>query len=342
MSKLNILGRLAAATQLLPVMEGGEELLVGGQAVIEGIMMRSPHSYCISVRKPTGEIVMRRQTIQRPSEKHKFFKWPLLRGLGTLGQALTLGVISLKFSTDTMLQAELQAQASAAPATAVPEESAAKSNGEIPGWLMAANILLSVGFFIGFYKFLPLLLATSLQKYFPVVRNHYVFNLVDGVIRIALFLAFLYLLSRWQEMHRLFEYHGAEHKTVFNFESGKDVNVANARQFITLHPRCGTSFMLVIMLIAIPIYALVPFDGFVARLVTRVALLPLIVGLSYELIRFAARRQGTLWAYLVAPGLWLQKITTQEPSDDQLEIAIHALDHAMELERQHGGELVIA
>ncbi len=347
MSKLKILARLAAATQLLPIMEGGEELLVGGQAVIEGIMMRSPHSYCISVRKPSGEIVMHRKTIQRPSEKHKFFKWPLLRGLGTLGQALTLGVLSLKFSTDTMLQAEMEAQAKTAPATAgpsqaAPQESAAKPGGEIPGWLMAANILLSVGFFIGFYKFLPLVLATALQKYFPVVRNHYMFNLADGVIRITLFLAFLYLLSRWQEMHRLFEYHGAEHKTVFNFESGKDVNVANARQFITLHPRCGTSFMLVIMLIAIPIYALVPFDGFVARFVTRVALLPLIVGLSYELIRFAARRQGTLWAYLVAPGLWLQKITTQEPADDQLEIAIHALDRAMELEKQQGGELVIA
>jgi uncharacterized protein YqhQ len=346
MSKLKILGRLAAATQLLPIMEGGEELLVGGQAVIEGIMMRSPHSYCISVRKPDGEIVMQRKNIQRPSEKHKFFKWPLLRGLGTLGQALTLGVISLKFSTDTILQAELEkeaaAKAGANPGKAASEESAAKPAAEIPGWLMAANILLSVGFFIGFYKFLPLLLATGLQKYFPLMHNHYLFNLVDGVIRITLFLGFLYLLSRWQEMHRLFEYHGAEHKTVFNFESGKEVNVSNARQFVTLHPRCGTSFMLVIMLISIPIYALVPFDGFVARLVTRIVLLPLIVGLSYELIRFAARRQGTLWASLVAPGLWLQKITTQEPSDDMLEIAIHALDHAMDLEKQQGGELVIA
>src|ERR1035438_1479715 len=194
MLKLKILGRLAAATQLLPIMEGGEELLVGGQAVIEGIMMRSPHSYCISVRKPDGEIAMRRQTIKRPSEKHKFFKWPLLRGLGTLGQALTLGVISLKFSTDTILQAEMEKEAKAkeaAGSSPAAEDAPAKSSGEIPGWLMAANILLSVGFFIGFYKFLPLLLATALQKYFPLVRNHYVFNLTDGVIRITLFLAFL-------------------------------------------------------------------------------------------------------------------------------------------------------
>jgi len=341
MSKIKILARLAAATQLLPIMEGGEELLVGGQAVIEGIMMRSPHSYCISIRKPDGEIVSTRKSIQRPSEKHHFFKWPLLRGLGTLGQALTLGVISLKFSTDTMIQSEMEKEAAAKSGAAAPA-SGEKQQAEIPGWMMAVNILVSVGFFIGFYKFLPLLLTTELQKFFPIIGNHFVFNLADGVVRLLLFLGFLWLLSLWSEMHRLFEYHGAEHKTVFNFESGQDVNVNNARRFITLHPRCGTSFMLVIMLISIPVYALVPFDGFVARLLTRVLLLPLIVALSYELIRFAARRQGSLWASLVKPGLWLQKITTQEPSDDQLEIAIHALDHAMELEKQQGGELVIA
>lgn len=334
MNKLRILGRLAAATQLLPAMEGGEELLVGGQAVIEGVMMRAPHSYCISIRKPSGEIVTRQERIHRPSEKHKIFRWPVLRGLGTLGQALTLGVISLKFSTDVMIASEMEAQG---VTTGKPAEKA-----EIPTWLMAVNILFSVGFFILFYKFLPLLLATFLKNRFPTVANHFVFNLVDGAIRIVLFIGFLLLISRWQDIHRIFEYHGAEHKTVFNFESGQEVNVENARRFITLHPRCGTSFMLVIMLIAIPVYTLVPFDGFVARLVTRIALLPLIVGLSYELIRFAARRQGSLWALLVKPGLWLQKITTQEPADDQLEIAIHALDQAMILEKQQGGELVIA
>ncbi len=335
MGKLRYLARLAAATQLLPAMEGGEELLVGGQAVIEGVMMRSPHAYCISVRKPSGEITARRESIERPSERHKIFKWPVLRGLGTLGQALTLGVVSLKFSADTMLEAE-------AEKTNQPAPDANRKKGEVSNWLMAGNIIFSVGFFFVFYKFLPLYLTTALQKQVAIVSNHYVFNLVDGVIRILLFLGFLTVISRWDDIHRIFEYHGAEHKTVFNFESGQDVNVNNARTFVTLHPRCGTSFMLVIMLISMAVYTLVPYDTFTARLVSRIVLLPVIAGVSYELIRFAARRQGTLWASLVAPGLWLQKITTQEPSDDQLEIAIHALDQAMELEKQRGGELVIA
>jgi uncharacterized protein YqhQ len=326
------MARVAAATQLLPVMEGGEELLVGGQAVLEGIMMRSPHAYCISIRKPDGGIALHEEVISRPSERHKIFKVPVFRGLGTLGQAMTLGIKSLKFSTDTLLAEEAKPGEAAAPA----------KKPEISPWLMTLNIVFSLGFFIAFYKFLPLVLTNALKARMPLVGNHFVFNLVDGIIRIALFVAFLLVLSRWKDIHRMFEYHGAEHKTVFNFESRKPVTVENARTFITLHPRCGTSFMIVIMMLSIVFYTLIPYDGFVARLVTRIVLLPVIVGVSYELIRFAARHQGTLWATMVAPGLWLQKITTQEPADDQLEIAIHALDHAMNLEKQNGGELVIS
>jgi len=330
MGKVRELAKLAAATQLLPAMEGGEELLVGGQAVIEGVMMRSPHAYCIAVRKPDGSIATHRETIHRPSERHKIFRYPVLRGLGTLGQALTLGVKSLKFSADTALAEEQAGKA----------EDGKKA--EISPWLMTANIVFSLGFFIVFYKFIPLVLTTALKERVPLVGNHFVFNFVDGIIRIVLFVAFLLVLSRWKDIHRVFEYHGAEHKTVFNFESGQAVNLENARRFITLHPRCGTSFMIVIMLISMAVYTLIPFDSFAARMITRIVSLPLIAGVSYELIRFAAKHQGTLWAALVAPGLWLQKITTQEPADDQLEIAIHALDQAMALEKQNGGELVIA
>ena len=324
------MARLAAATQLLPVMEGGEELLVGGQAVLEGVMMRSPHAYCIAIRKPDGGVATHQEVISRPSERHKIFKLPVFRGLGTLGQAMTLGIKSLKFSTDTLLAEEgLSPSAGSKPPVISP-------------WLMTVNILFSLGFFIAFYKFLPLVLTNALKARLPLVGNHFVFNLVDGIIRILLFVAFLLVLSRWKDIHRMFEYHGAEHKTVFNFESRTPVNVENARTFITLHPRCGTSFMIVIMMLSIVFYTLIPYDGFVARLVTRIVLLPVIVGVSYELIRFAARHQGTLWAAMVAPGLWLQKITTQEPADDQLEIAIQALNQAMDLEGQNGGELVIS
>jgi uncharacterized protein YqhQ len=145
-----------------------------------------------------------------------------------------------------------------------------------------------------------------------------------------------------KDMRRVFEYHGAEHKVVFNFESGQPVNVENAQKFVTFHPRCGTSFLLVVMLIAIPIYALLPFDGFVAKFLARIVLLPFVLGASYELIRFAAKHQQGLMAVLSRPGLWLQRVTTKPPSDDQATVAIHALEGAMELEKSQGGELVIA
>jgi uncharacterized protein YqhQ len=166
--------------------------------------------------------------------------------------------------------------------------------------------------------------------------------MVDGIIRIAIFLLFLFSISRLKDIHRVFEYHGAEHRVVFNFESGRDVTVDNAQQFVTWHPRCGTSFLLVVMVLSMIVYALLPIDNFALKLVARIALLPFIIGISYELIRYAARKSGSMLAFLTRPGLWLQRVTTQTPSNDQTEVAIHALERAMELERAQGGELVIA
>jgi uncharacterized protein YqhQ len=158
----------------------------------------------------------------------------------------------------------------------------------------------------------------------------------------GIFLGFLYLISRLDDIRRVFMYHGAEHKVVFNFESGKPVNVENAQQFVTWHPRCGTSFLLVVMVISMVVYAFLPIDSFVGKFVARIALLPVIVGMSYELIRYAARRRNGLLAVLTAPGLWLQRITTKAPTDDQTSVAVHALKGAMALEEKQGGELVIA
>ena len=163
-----------------------------------------------------------------------------------------------------------------------------------------------------------------------------------ALIRIAIFLAFLFLVSRMKDIHRVFEYHGAEHKVVFNFESGKPVNVENAQAFTTFHPRCGTSFLMVVMVVSMVVYTLIPFSGFGMKLLSRVVLLPFIAGFSYELIRFAAKRRGSFLATLTAPGLWLQRITTKPPSDEQAAVAIHALEGAMALEESQGGELVIA
>ncbi len=318
--------RLFTHIQLLPILENGEETtLVGGQAVMEGVMMRSPHSYCVAVRKPDGEIVTEESPLPRLSDQYPVFKLPVLRGLGTLGQAMWLGMKALRFSASCALGTEHDA------------DIAKTGSGS-----MALSILGSLLFFIALYKFVPLFLATQLGKAVPAIGSRLAINLVDGSIRIVIFLGFLALLSRMKDIHRVFEYHGAEHRVVFNFESGEPVTVERAQRFVTWHPRCGTSFLLVVMVISMVFYAFLPIDSFTGKLAARIVLLPLITGLSYELIRFAARRQTSLLALLTRPGLWLQRITTQPPSNDQTEVAIHALERAMELERAQGGELVIA
>jgi len=318
----------------MPILESGEETLVGGQAVMEGVMMRAPHSYATAVRRPDGQVVIDERPLPKLSEKYPAFRLPILRGIGTLGQAMALGIKALRFSADVAMQAE--AEASGEPA------GGRRKGGELPGWVLALNLAFSFAFFIALYKFVPLWITTKLEGIYPELHNQLLFNAVDGIIRVAIFLAFLWLISRWADIRRVFEYHGAEHRVVFNFESGMPVNLGNARLFSTWHPRCGTSFLLVVMLVSIAVYAVIPAHGFLERMAVRVLALPLIAGLSYEVIRYAARRRGSLLALFTAPGLWLQRITTQPPSDSQTEVAIIALEHAMALEKQQGGELVIA
>lgn len=323
--------RLFAHVQMLPILESGEETLVGGQAVMEGVMMRAPHSYCVAVRKPSGEIITEEMPVARVSEKKPYWKWPILRGLGTLGQAMSLGMQALKFSANAALDD--------GTATA---ESEKESKPAVSSWMMNSQIVISILFFIVMYKLVPLKLTEILTHWAPVIKGQILFNFVDGIIRLAIFIGFLLLLSRSKDIGRVFQYHGAEHKVVFNFESGKPVSVENAQKFVTWHPRCGTSFMFVIMLISMLIYMFIPVQTFAAKLAIRIALLPLIAGLSYELIRFAAKRRGSFLALLTAPGLWTQRITTKPPSDEQAEVAVRALDGAMALEARQGGELVIA
>jgi uncharacterized protein YqhQ len=320
---------------MLPVLEAGEETLVGGQAVMEGVMMRAPHSYCVAVRRANGEVVTQEKPLAKISEQYKIYKYPVFRGVGTLYQSMKLGIKALQFSANIALQDEAQAQNKKKNE----EEKPAK---EPSGWMMAASLVFPIAFFIFMYKFLPLFLVTKMGDFYPVLQGRLASNFADGVLRILIFLGFLFTVSRLKDMRRVWEYHGAEHKVVFNYESGKPVTVENAQAFTTFHPRCGTSFLLVVMVISMVLYALAPFDGFVAKFVVRLALLPLIIGLSYELIRFAAKRRGSVLAMLTAPGLWLQRITTKPPSDEQTAVAIRALDGAMELEAAQGGELIIA
>jgi len=319
----NIL-RLFAHVQMLPILESGEETLVGGQAVMEGVMMRAPHSYCVAVRKPNGEVVMEEMPVSRPSEKHSYFKWPVIRGLGVLGQAMMLGMKALQFSASAAL------------------DEGDKPSKPVSSWMMTVQAIFSVVFFIVLYKLVPLKLTDMLSNALPVLKNQILFNAVDGAIRLTIFIGFLFLLSRMKDIRRVFEYHGAEHKVVFNFESRKPLNVENAQQFVTWHPRCGTSFMFVIMLISMLVYMVIPVQTFAAKLAIRVVMLPVITGVSYELIRFAAKRRGSFLSLLTAPGLWTQRITTQPPSDEEVGVAIQALQGAMALETRQGGELVIA
>ena len=330
MGFLGTMWRFLVAVQLLPALEeGGEETLVGGQAVLEGVMMRSPHAWAIACRKPSGEITSHSEPLERLSEKHPWMAWPVLRGVMTLGHAMTLGFRALKFSGNVALD-ELQ-----------PTEPGKKKL-EISGWVAAVNIIFSLGFFIFMYKFVPLVAATELKRVNPIFGEQIIFNLVDGFIRIALFVLFIWGVSRMKDIHRVFEYHGAEHKTVYAFENGDPLEVTAVQKYTTYHPRCGTSFLMTVMIISILVYTLVPVTTFWARFAVRIALLPVIAGVSYEIIRFAAKHRGSLFALMTAPGLWLQRITTQPPADDQAECAIVALDAAMALEKQHGGELVIA
>ncbi len=310
------------------VMQPAEDLLVGGQAVIEGVMMRSPHSFAVAVNKESGEVAVRKEPVPRVSEKYPIFKWPVMRGVGILGQAFVLGMKAIKYSADQVID---QIEKASAP-SADPQQ---KKSTELGTWFIAINAVLATAFFILLFKFLPLTVATYAQDHTSWGRNQILFNLVDGLVRLVIFVGYIGGLGLWKEFHRLYEYHGAEHKVVYNFESGQPLAVENARRFSTLHPRCGTSFLLTVMLVSILVYCLIPFHSFALRLIFRILLLPLVMGLSYEVIKFSARKPGSLFAIMTTPGLWLQKITTKPPSDAQLRIGIRALEEALSLEHAY-------
>ena len=316
--------KLWTRSVLLPALQTSDDPLIGGQAVMEGVMMRTPQSYCVAVRKPDGDIVTKEEPASRLSERSRFWALPVARGCGVLGQSMALGMKALNFSAEQAVEAES------------PDEE--QETKELPGWVLWLNIAFSVGFFVVMYKFLPLVATRQLQDWAPALDNQVGFSFVEGGIRLAIFLAFLFGLSKMKDIRRVFEYHGAEHKVVFNYESGQDLSVENAQRFLTWHPRCGTSFLMVVMLVAIAAYALVPFEGFGGQFIARLALLPVIAGVSYEIIRYTAKRQSGMFMLMARPGLWLQRITTKQPDDSQVEVAIHALRRALDFERRLGGQ----
>jgi uncharacterized protein YqhQ len=372
-----------------------DQIVVGGQAVIEGVMMRAPHSYAVAVRRPDGQIVSKAERLPPLSEKYPLLKLPVLRGSAVLIQSMVLGIKSLNFSANVVFhqtesegaaeQVQLEAPgvsvgpvltegpvlgspvlvrkitggsvAVATETTPVTSEKFATSSTAAAG--AVGSIIFALFFNVLLFIVLPLLLTNALFVYFGggtidahsasgawyanawvwiraalhPIRPSVAFNLVDGVIRMTFFLSMITSFSLLRDIRRVFEYHGAEHKVVYVWEAGEDLTVANARPKQRQHPRCGTSFLMIVMLVSIVAFSVVKFDSLFLNFLVRVLLIPVIAGVSYEIIR-ASAKSSTQWFFSVItrPGLWLQNITTKEPDDSQLEVAIYALKESLKLE----------
>jgi len=300
-----------------------EDILVGGQAVIEGVMMRTPHAYAVAVRRADGSVEVMKEPVQRLSERWKPLSWFVIRGFAVLVQSLFLGLRTLNYSINVSLK-DLD------PGAKEKTKSDKKGNAVLP---IAASMLFGVAVAVFLFILLPLWITTWMKGYIPLVHNWVVFNLVDGLIRVIFFLCYILLISLMKDIRRVFQYHGAEHKVVHVWEAAEGLTVENARNKSTLHPRCGTSFLLFVMVVSIIVFAVFKFNAFWAIFLSRLVLIPVVSGLSYELIRLSAPRcRKGFFRWMVLPGLALQRITTQEPSDDQLEIAIRALRESLELD----------
>jgi uncharacterized protein YqhQ len=358
-----------------------KELIVGGQAVIEGVMMRTPGAYAIAVRKPDGSIVHTGATMPKWSDTYPLLKLPIIRGGATLIQSMALGIKALNYSAEQAFdEAEEEVVvANAAPAgggelPAVPVSVPKKKPQKGQTASAASSLVIAIAFNILLFIVAPLLLTNALyiqlgwahapaaqtqtvavaapeaapvaeskpaqlwrkaKTYLQPVTPTPLFNLIDGLIRMVFFITMIFSFSFIKDIRRVFEYHGAEHKTVFTWEAGLPLTVANARLQPRQHPRCGTSFLMVVMLVAIVLFSVVRFDSLLLNLSVRIVLMPIVAGLSYEIIRLSANKESSVvFRLMTRPGVWLQNITTQEPDDQQLEVAIHALQESLKLEPQ--------
>lgn len=288
------------------------DMLVGGQAVIEGVMMRGLSGYSVAVRKPDGGIEIKKDLIVAVTKKYPLLRFPVLRGSVVLIQSLILGMRALNYSAVVSSEGE-------------------EGSPELSNWAIFGSMAMAFGLGIGLFILAPLGLTNVLRHYVWPEMGNLGYNAVDGVIRALFFFLYVWSISFMEEIRRVFQYHGAEHKTVYTFEAHEELTVENARKKSTLHPRCGTSFLLFVMVISIVVFSFVPSTAhFSVKFGARLVLLPLIAGLAYEVIRFSARHlDKAVCRVLITPGLWLQKITTKEPDDKQLEVAIVALKEAL-------------
>lgn len=278
-----------------------KKVYVGGQAVIEGVMMRGPGYIATAVREPSGNIVVQKEEAKSLSDSYPILKKPMLRGVISLGESLYYGMKSLSFS-----------------AQAAGEEEESLSNKEI-----ALTMAFSLGLAIVLFVIIPTYAAKFLHQTTDDAR---ILNTLEGILRMVIFISYIWGISRMKDIQRVFEYHGAEHKTIHAYEAGLPLTVENVRKYTTLHPRCGTNFLLIVMVVSIIVFAFLGWPDLWERILSRIILMPLIAGISYEIIRFAGRTQMKWVMCAILPGMWLQKLTTREPSDDQIEVAIKALE----------------
>lgn len=309
---------------------GSDLIKVGGQAVIEGIMMRAPKTFTVVVRRPDGQLSVREDRWYSPMEKWPLLKKPFLRGCVVLYEALFNGIQALTYSAQEALGEE--------------EE-------RLSPLALAGTIAFALGGAVLLFVVIPHLATLGIGALTGTdlgVRNVW-FHIIDGIIKVSIFIGYIGLISMLKDIRRVFQYHGAEHKSIHAYEKGEELTVENARKYPTLHARCGTAFILLVLMLSIFLFTIVfpfvPKEIFDNRIVTniffiliKIALLPPIAGISYELIRFADKRQNSVISLILSPGMWLQKLTTREPSDDQLEVAIVALKRTLEKEG-HWAEL---
>ena len=385
------------------------DLIVGGQAVIEGVMMRTPNAYAVAVLKADGTITNISARLPKWSDKYPLLKLPVLRGGAVLIQSMGLGIKALNYSANEAFSEAEEAETkevkvALTPAVIEGEGDFAGITGAMPGLFpvptqkrskdemkkggtaaAAGSIVFALIFNVLLFVAAPLLLTNALfiaagwapspsvaavsaapaapavagvetvaptapaepawytkawrtvRSYLHPVRPSISFNLIDGLIRMTFFLIMIFSFSLLKDIRRVFQYHGAEHKTVFTWEAGLPLTVANARPQPRQHPRCGTSFLMVVMLVSIILFSVIKFDSLLFNFLVRLALMPVVAGLSYEIIRLSARKEsGWFFKSITLPGVWLQNITTQEPDDQQLEVAIEALKESLKLEPQTG------
>lgn len=278
-----------------------EKPTVGGQAVIEGVMMRGFGKVATAVREPNGNINVQVKAVSSIADRYPILKLPILRGAVSLFESLMLGMKSLSFS-----------------AQAAGEEDEQLSDREL-----ISTIILAIALACGLFLAIP----TFAAKFFHTLTDDPIaLNLAEGFLRLLIFLAYLFAISRMKDIKRVFQYHGAEHKTIFCYEADLPLTVENVKKFPRLHPRCGTAFLLIVMLVSIFVFAFLGWPELWIRILSRIILLPIVAGLSYEIIRFSARSQNSIVKLATLPGLWLQYLTTNEPDDSMIEVAIKSLE----------------